>query len=64
MKFPQSFATFVIDDDILVILALLGMNLKRHQPLGQRRLKLRSQRSLTIEDPKIFWYLKLLDFIL
>ena len=49
---------------MLVVLVLLGMDLKRHQPLSQRRLGLRSQRSLTTKDLKRFGYLKLLDFIL
>ena len=49
---------------MLVVLVLLGRDLKRHQPLSQRRLGLRSQRSLTTKDLKRFGYLKLLDFIL
>ena len=64
VKVPQPFAYFVVEEDILVVLALLGMDLKRNQPLSQRRLGLRSQRSLTTKDPKIFRCLKLFDFIL
>ena len=64
MKVLQLFATFAVKEHILVALSLLLMDLKRHQPLSQRRLGLRSQRSLTTNKPKRFGYLKLLDFIL
>ena len=64
MKVPQPFVTFVIDEAILVVLALLGIDPKRHRPLSQIRLGSRSQRTLTAKDPKIFKYLKLLDFLL
>ena len=64
MKDHQPFADFEVENDILVALALLGIDFKRHQqPLSQRRLGLRSQRSLTTKDPKRFGYLKLLDFM-
>ena len=61
MKVPQPFATFVVEDT-LVVLVLLGMDPKRSQSLSQRRLGLKNQRSLTTKDPKIFGYLKLLNF--
>ena len=64
MKVPQPFATFVVEEDILIVFSLLGMDLKRHQSLSQRRLGLRSQMLLTTKDPKRFGYLKLLDFLL
>ena len=64
MKVPQPFATFVIEEDKLVVLVLLRMDHKRSQPLTQRRLGLKNQKSLTTKDPKIFGYLKLIDFLL
>ena len=64
MKVHQQFATFVVDEDTLVVFVLLGMDPKRSQLLSQRRLGLKNQRSLTTKDPKIFGYLKLLDFLL
>ena len=64
MKVSQPFANFVVEDDTLVVLVLLGMDPKRLQPLSQRRLRLKSQRSLTTKNIKIFGYLKLLDFLL
>ena len=64
MKVPQPFATFVVEDDTLVVLILLEMDPKRPQPLSQRRLGLKNQRSLTTKDPNKFGYLKLLDFLL
>ena len=64
MKVHQQFEIFVVDEDILVVLVLLGMDPKRSQLLSQRRLGLKNQRSLTTKDPKIFGYLKLLDFLL
>ena len=33
MKVPQPFATFVVEEDTLVVLVLLGMDPKRPQPL-------------------------------
>ena len=64
MEVPQLFATFVVKENILVAPSLLKMDPKRHQPLSQRRFRLRSQMSLITKDPKRFWYLKLLDFLL
>ena len=64
VKVPQPFATFVVEEDILVVLILLEMNPKMSQPLSQRRLKLKNQRPLTTKDPKRFGYLMLLDFLL
>ena len=61
---PQPFAIFVVEEDTLVVLVLLEMDPKRPQPLCQRRLELKSQRSLTTKDLKRFGYLKLLDFLL
>ena len=63
MKAPQQFAIFVVDDTV-VVLVLLGIDLKRPQPLSQIKLGLKSQRSLTTKDLKRFGYLKLLDFLL
>ena len=53
MKVLQPFATFVVEDNTLVVLVLLGIDPKGPQPLIQRRLGLKSQRSLTTKDPKI-----------
>ena len=61
---PQPFATFLVEDDTLVVLVLLGIDLKRSKPLSQRRLGLKNQRSLTTKDLKRFGYLKFLDFLL
>ena len=58
----QPSATFVVEEEIIVVLALLGMDLKRHQPLSQRRLGLRSHRSLITKDLKRLRYLKLIVF--
>ena len=55
---------FCVNEDTLVVLVLLGMDLKRSQPLNQGRFGLKSQRSLTTEDPKIFGYPKLLNVFL
>ena len=54
MKVPQPFAIFVVKEDTLVVLILLGIDPKSPQPLSQRRLGLKSQRSLTTKDPKRF----------
>ena len=64
MKVTQPFAIFVVEEDTLVVFVLLEMYLKWPQPLSQRSLGLKYQRSLTTKDPKIFGYLKLLDFLL
>ena len=64
MKVPQPFATFVVEEDTLVVLVLLEIDPKRSQPLSQKKLGLKGQRSLTPKDPKRFGYLKLLDFLL
>ena len=64
VKVFQSFVIFVINEDTLVVLVLLGMDLKRSQPLNQGRFGLKSQRSLTTKDPKRFGYPKLLNFFL
>ena len=58
MKVPLPFATFVVEEDTLVVLVVLGIYPKRSQPLSQRRLRLTNQRSLTTKDPKIFGYLE------
>ena len=57
MKIPQPFVIFVVEEDTLVVLALLGMDPKRSQPLSQRRLGLKSQKSLITKDqgPKKIW---------
>ena len=64
MEVPQPLAIFVVEEDTLVVFVLLGIDLKSSQPLSQRRLGLKNQRSLTTKDPKGFGYLKLLDFLL
>ena len=64
VKVRQPFAIFVVDEDTLVVLVLLGMHPKRFQPLSQRRLGLKNQRSLTTKDPKGFGYPKFLNFLL
>ena len=64
VKVHQPFAIFVVDEDTLVVLVLLGMDLKRSQTLSQRRLGLKNQRSLITKDPKRFRYPKLLNFLL
>ena len=64
VKVHQPFSIFVVEDDTLVVLALLGMDPKRFQPLSQRRLGLKNQRPLTTKDPKRFGYPKLLNFLL
>ena len=64
VKVHQPFAIFVVEDDTLVVLVLLGMDPKRFQPLSQRRLELKNQKSLTTKDPKRFRYPKLLNFLL
>ena len=64
MKVPKPFAIFVVKGNTLVVLVLLGIDLKRSQPLSQRRLWLKSQRSLATKDPKRFRYPKLLNFLL
>ena len=64
MEVPQLFATFVVEENILVAHSLLKMDPKRHQPLSQRKFSLRSQMSLITKDSKRFGYLKLLDFLL
>ena len=64
MKLLQPFATFVVEEDTLVVLFLLVMDSKKPQPLSQRRFGLKSQRSITTKDPKRFGYLKLLDFLI
>ena len=62
MKVLQPFAIFVVEEDTLVVLVLLGMDPKRPQPLSQKSFGLKNQRSLTTMDPKRFGYLKLLIF--
>ena len=64
VKVHQPFAIFVVEEDTLVVLVLLGMDPKRPQPLSQRRLGLKNQRSLTTKDQKRFAYPKLLNFLL
>ena len=44
MKVPQPFSIFVVEKDMLVVLLILGMDLKKSQPLSQRRLGLKNQR--------------------
>ena len=43
VKVHQPFAIFVVEEDTLVVLVLLGMDSKRFQPLSQRRLRLKSK---------------------
>ena len=64
VKVHQPFAIFVVEEDTLVVLVLLGMDPKRFQPLSQRRIGLKNQRSLTTKDPKRFGYSKFLNFLL
>ena len=64
VKVHQPFAIFVVEEDTLVVLVLLGMDPKMSQPLSQRRLGLKNQWSLMTKDPKRFGYPKLLNFFL
>ena len=58
MKVPQPFPIFVVEEDTLVVLVLLGMDPKRSQPLSQRRLGLKNERSITKQGPKKIWVSK------
>ena len=64
VKVHQPFVIFVVEEDTLVVLVLLGMDSKRSQTLSQRRLGLKNQRSLTTKDLKRFGYPKLQNFLL
>ena len=64
VKVHQPFIIFVVEEDTLVVLVLLGMDPKKSQPLSKRRLRLKNQRSRITKDPKRFGYPKLLNFLL
>ena len=55
-------ATFVEEDDTLVVHALQEMVLKRIQIQKLKRFRLKNQRSLTLKDPKRYGYLNQLEF--
>ena len=55
MKFPQPFTIFVVEEDTLVVLALLEMDLKMPQPISQRRLWVEKSKVTNHQRSKKIW---------
>ena len=55
-------ATFIEEEDTLVVHALQEMVLKRIQIQKTKRFELKNPKSLTLKDPKRYGYLNELEF--